>query len=348
MRKVLSFGLLYLYAIMINVTTAQEETWNTYNKWSIEPEVGAVKVRDITSVRPFNADLGVRYMANTKFGVKLSGNYTRIYEQWDFAGEEYPINYLSGTIMGVVNIGRVLEFESFTDWYTILGGVGGNYSHSERPTNDQILFRTSNFHLAAFVDNEFKVSDRVFLRVGMDVITGVNLERNVPNPISETTSILNFNIGATISLGKSKYEHADWFIQEPDLDIVQLEPTIIDKTVTNEITKYVTNDCDCDIQRYLYFAHDSYELTQDTREAIEYTKDKILKGKSVTLKAYCSNVGSIEYNKALAWKRAMAVHDALIGIGVLKENISIEAVGIDDTRDENVYGFGRRVELITK
>jgi len=325
--------------------SAQDETWERYNKWSIEPEVGAVKIRDITPVRPFNVDLGVRYMANTKFGVKVSGNYTRIYEQWDYVGEEYPINYLSGTLMGVVNVGRVLEFESFTDWYTILGGVGGNYSHSERPTNDKILFRTSNFHLAAFVDNEFKVSDRVFLRVGMDVITGVNLERNVPNPISETTSILNFNIGATISLGKSKYEHADWFIPEPNLDIVQLEPTIIDKTVTNNITEVVESDCDCSIQRYLYFDHDSYKLTKDALEAIEYTKDELLKGKKVTLKAYCSNVGSIEYNKKLAWKRALAVQQALVGLGIESDIITIEPVGIDTTRDKEVFAFGRRVEL---
>lgn len=328
-------ALLYLYMIMISTASAQEV--NKFNKFSIEPEIGLTKIRDITPVETFNLDLGARYMFNELFGIKVSGNYTEL--------DDYKFKSVS--LMGVLNMGRLLKFETFTKNVTILGGVGGNLSDSELPTNNLILFRRTNFHLAAFTDIEYKLSRGIFLRTGMDLVTGVNLERNVPNPISETTTILNFNAGLTIAFGKQK-EHADWFIREPNLDIVQLEPTIIDKTVTNNITKEVPAKCDCDIHRYLYFAHDSYKLTQDTQEAIEYTKDKILKGKNVILKAYCSNVGSVEYNKVLAMNRALSVKEALIGIGVLEDKITIEAVGIDTSRDKNVYAFGRRVSLITK
>lgn len=329
MKKSLSFALAYLYLVMLYTATAQD-----FNKFSIEPEIGFTKIRDITQVKEFNIDLGARYMFNELFGVKGSINRTQM--------TDYDFN--TGAVMGVINMGRLLKFETFTDYVTILGGVGGVITGSEYPTNDLILFRNTNFHLGAFADIEYKLSDRVFARTGIDLMTGVNLQRNTPIKITETTTILNFNVGLTIAIGKSK-DHADWFIREPDVNIIKLQPTIIDKTVTEEITKYVTNDCDCSIQRYLYFDHDSYAITKDALEAIEYSKDEILNGKEVTIKAYCSNVGSIEYNKALAWKRAISVAEALIGLGVDSDLITIEPVGIDTTRYKEVFAFGRRVEL---
>ena len=338
------FFILSVVMFMSIMLTAQD-----YNHFSIKPEVGVTKIRDVTSVIPFNVGLSLRYMPNTLFGAELSGTFSRLYEDdFNFYKETYPLTYYSGALHGVINVGRLLNFESFTKHYTILSGVGGTYIYSEGQVNDKILHRLSNFHLSAFVDNEFKITKQLFINAGLDVITGVNSRAYTENSTA-TTSIVNFNLGVTIAFGGTKREHADWYIEEPIVNTVYMEPTIIDKTVTNNITSASpVIECNCSIQRYLYFDHNSYELTKDTREAIEYTKDQIMEGKMVTLRAYCSNVGDIDYNKRLALSRAIAVKEALIGIGVSDSRINIEAVGIDITRGENVFGFGRRVELITE
>lgn len=338
MKKLL-VGVLVLFSASLS---AQSE----FNKWSIEPEVGAVKIRDVTSVRPFNVDLGVRFMANTKFGVKLSGNYSRIYEQWEFKGEEYPINYVSGALMGVVNIGRLLEFESFTEKYTILGGVGGNYSYSESPTNDEILHRLSNFHLAAFVDNEFKISKRVFMRMGMDVVTGVNSRPFISTTSTETTTILNFNVGTTIALGNGKKEHADWYLKETQRDTIMLQPTIIDKTVTK--TEYVENECDCRQSETVYFTHDSAVVGIQGLNAIEKATDRLKQLDIIYLHAYCSNVGDVQYNKGLARRRAGSIKEKMVGIGVTNNIIVLDPIGIDESRDKKVHDMARRVEIEIK
>jgi len=339
-RKSLAFALAYLFMLMISTATAQ------YDKWSTELKGGVTKIQDRTSVVPINYGIAVRAMANTMFGARLKGTYTELYTDYRFnePNQAVPEIFYTGTLEGIVNVGRLLNFEDFTDWYTILVGVGGTYTYSE--TNQEILHRYSNFHISSSIENEFKLSKSIFFTIGLDIINGVNNRPFLTNS-TETTNIFNFNAGLTIALGNNE-EHADWYVKEYFIETIMLEPTIIDRTVTNNITQEVTSDCNCEIQRYLYFAHDSYELTQDTREAIEYTKDKILQGKRVTLKSYCSNIGSIEYNKKLAENRALEVKKALIGIGVHPDKITIESVGIDQSRGESVFGFGRRVELITE
>lgn len=334
--KSLSFGLAYLFMLLICTASAQSDQ---YLHSSIDIEVGAVKMQDYTSVRPFNVEIGYRYMATPIVGAKLSLNYTRIYEQWDFAGYEEPIQFRSATLMGVVNIGRIAQMEDiFNNKITILTGIGGNLSHSTPPVNNSYFFRTTNFHLATFADIELKVSKRVFLRTGVDMVGGINVDRD--NFPGETTNQFNFNVGATIALGNGKKEHADWYIRPQKVDTVMLQPTIIDKTVTNNPIVNNYNTASDSSDEYVYFKHDSAVIDKDGLANIEKA---INKGTSFMLIGYCSNVGSYEYNIKLAQKRMDAIMAKMSLLG--RFSIQTKVIGIDTERQPLNYDMARRVVI---
>lgn len=308
-----------------------------YDKNSIEFELGPTKVRDVTPVKPLNFNLAYRYMFNTKFGSKLDIGYTEL--------EKTGISYYSSSLSGVLNVGRLLEFESFTKSYTILAGVGGTYTYSDE--NAQLLHRLSNFHLSGFVENEFKVSDNVFLHLGMDVITGVN-SRPFSNisPDTRTTSIINFNAGIVIGLGKHK-EHADWYldVKKPIKDTLYLKPTVNNYTKTIENIIHTSNQS----IEYVFFDNDSFNINIHGLNAIKKIVNSLENNEYIVLKGFASPPASNEYNLRLSEKRCLSVHSKLVSLGVNRDKITIIVNGEIDTSDSNNVDLSRYVEIkITK
>ena len=304
-----------------------------YNKWSIEGQLGLTKIRDVTSVQPFNVDLGARYMFNTKFGAKISANYSNL--------EDYK--WQSASLMGVANVGRLMNFEEFSDWWTILVGVGGNYEYNNSNTNKAIFHRLSNFHLMGNITNEFKLSKKVFLTAGLNVVPGVNSRPTQPAfHYTETTSILNFNVGVNIALGKHK-EHADWYLEKPKegrVDTIYMQPNTINKTEvvkTNvEKEKFVEN---------VFFKHDSFKVDIQGLNAIKKTVSKMQYGQKIVLKGYASNPATNDYNFKLSKKRCLSVQNKLISLGVNPDNIQIESYGEIPTFDSNNEDISRYVQI---
>jgi len=314
-----------------------------YSKTSIEPSFGITKVQDVTSFETFNTQLGVRHMLNTKFGVRVIGGYTRLYESSDDLSFETPLSFTTGTLHGVVNVGRVLGFESFTKHYTILGSVGGTYTNSNTPTNNEIYHRYSNFHLSLRIDNEVKITKGIFGTASLDFIKDVNNRPFVPS--TETTNIFNINLGVVISLNHSK-EHADWYIEEvkPNIDTLFLQPTIIDKTITNNIV----NKCDCKSNEYVFFKHDSSIIDKDGLNAIMKASDQLKNNSTITVIGYASPPGTNDYNLELSEKRANAVVSKLLSIGINSDQIIIDYDGEVDTKDSKNVDLSRVVKLIVK
>jgi len=331
MRKNLVLAIAYLMCILLCAKAMAQD--KPYSTWSIKPEIGLTKIRDITPVQPLNAGIAIRKMFNTKFGTELNTNIVNMPNE--------GFSYTAASLQGVVNVGRLLEFEEFTKNYTILSGVGGTYTYSKGTNNNNILHRISNFHLSAFVDNEYRINNTLFLNLGLDLQTGVNSRPFVTTTSTQTTTLLNFNVGFTINLGNK--EHADWYLEKQvaKVDTVYMRPIIIDRTIKTK------SDCNCDTIEYVYFRHDSAELDIQALNAIEKTIDR-LKGKhEIVLRAYCSNVGNVEYNKQLALRRAESVKEHIRGIGI-RRPIKIEAIGIDTNRDKKVFDMARRVQIIIK
>ena len=330
---------IFIAMLLITVATHAQE----FNKWSIEPEVGVTKLRDLQPIKFYNVDLGVRYMLNPLFGLKLSGNYTEI--------DEYT--FQSTSLLGVANIGRVLKFESFLKPYTILAGLGGNYSYSSEDDFQQATHRVSNFQLAAFVDNEVKITNRFFLRAGIDFITGVNSRPATIYPDTKTTTVLNFNLGATFVLGKSGTEHADFYIAPPVNDTIYLKPTIIDstKTIIQEVATTDSIAGNANINEHVFFKYDSFTFINGTQafNAIKKIADQLTDGKSIRVSGYASpenGTGNPNYNRELALKRINLVVDYLLSLGVDSNQITIDNQGEIDTKDSNNIELSRRVDLI--
>ena len=90
---------------------------NDYNKWSIEIDGGITKpYRTLTpgftteEAEFFVANLGVRYMFNTKFGIKADAGY----HDWDEGDNsaDFETNYFRGSLQGVINLTNVIDAKS--------------------------------------------------------------------------------------------------------------------------------------------------------------------------------------------------------------------------------------------
>ena len=125
------FFMIALFITMIN--------YGQYSRSSMGVSAGITKIQDRTPFQKFNTQLYFRHMANTKFGGEFRVGYSRLYEGSDDLKYETPISYSTGTLHGVVNVGRVLNFESFTKNYTILAGLGGTYIYSNGSTVDEVI-----------------------------------------------------------------------------------------------------------------------------------------------------------------------------------------------------------------
>ena len=305
-----------------------------YDKWSVEGQLGLTKIRDVTSVQPFNVDLGARYMFNTKWGIELSGNYTSL--------KDYK--WQSATFMGIANVGRVMNFEEFTDKWTILIGIGGNYEYNNSYTNQAIFHRLSNFHLAGNITNEYKLTNKIFLTAGLNVVPGVNSRPTQPAfHYTETTSILNFNVGVTISLGEHK-EHADWYIEEPKESVVD---TIYMKPTVNVQKEVIVNNF-LKTTEFVFFENDVHTLDRIANNAIKKMAFNLEEGEKIHLTGYASKPASNDYNVILCEKRCKSIVNKLYSLGIQSDRVVIEAIGEIYTYDGLNEDLSRYVKMETK
>lgn len=338
-----------------------------YDTWSIEPSIGLVKVRDINNINTFTTELGIRKMLNTKFGVKLSGGYTSSetsFETYLGTRRVVPINYTFGSLHGVVNIGRALNFEDFTKHYTILFGLGGTYTYSTGESNLLIFHQDHNFHMSGFIDNEIKLSNSIFLRAGIGVITGVNSRAFVIEDVNTvTTPIITFNAGITVSIGKKK-NHADFYLPEEitkeDLYTEDWPSSIDSLTVsgitTTDVPTYIIQEPEPVVTttintQYIYFDNDSDQINRDALWVVEQLFQSIDKAKEINIRAYASNIGTDSYNFDLCSRRIDSVLKRLITLGIDDNNINkITGVinGIDLERDDkSIHDMARRIVIET-
>ncbi len=214
-------------------TTEETTTANTgFNKWSIEVQGGANKpFRTFTPgyttdrLNLWHADLGVRYMFNNKFGLKLDFGYSSFQEKENTG--EFDTKYLRADIQGVINLGRVLNFEDWTNTIGLLahGGVG-IYSMSF----DEDIYSENDRGLNAMagLTMQVRLSDRIALTGDVTAIANALQNRNFDGyPINPTGSIidgamLNASLGFTFYLGSNE-THADWTYDVKKDELAALE-----------------------------------------------------------------------------------------------------------------------------
>jgi peptidoglycan-associated lipoprotein len=79
----------------------------------------------------------------------------------------------------------------------------------------------------------------------------------------------------------------------------------------------------------VHFAYDSYELSDSARETIRTNADWLRENPKakVEIEGHCDTRGTAEYNLALGAKRATAVRDYLVSLGVAADRLTTISYG---------------------
>ncbi|MEO6174337.1 MAG: OmpA family protein [Flavobacterium circumlabens] len=192
-----------------------------YDRWSIELNGGVNKpTRALTpgystaTLNPFHADLGVRYMFNPKFGVKLDFGYDQFQERDNTAA--FESRSIRTSLQGVVNIGRALNFETWTNTIGILahGGFGVSQLTSDNGFDGEDYMG----HGILGLTGQIRLSNSIALTGDLTGIVNGRQNHNFDGMGQTTTGsfdgvLLNASVGLTFYLGKNE-KHADWFSEE--------------------------------------------------------------------------------------------------------------------------------------
>ncbi|MCV9929164.1 OmpA family protein [Flavobacterium sp. LS1R49] len=196
---------------------------NPYDKWSIELNGGLNKpTRTMTdgystaTVSPFHADLGVRYMFNPKFGLKMDFGYDQFQERDDTP--QFKSTYLRTSLQGVVNVGRALNFETWTNTIGLLahGGFGVSQLSSDNGFSGKDYMANGIIGLTG----QIRLSNSFALTGDLTGIVNGRQNYNFDG-MGPTTSgsfdgvLLNASVGLTFYLGKHE-KHADWYSEDND------------------------------------------------------------------------------------------------------------------------------------
>ncbi|MHC5201576.1 OmpA family protein [Myroides sp. LJL119] len=201
--------------LVVGSAVAQEKN---YNRWSIDLNGGFAKpARTVTSghsaetFKNLHLDGGVRYSLNNKFGIKASFGYDNL-KKWTNNATNAHTEYYRTSLEGVVNLGRILNFENWTNTINVQAHAGGGYSW----LNGNNFSGTDNMgHVMAGLTGQIKVLQRIALNADFTVIQNVQQNQNWDGMSATHRStfqgtMFNATVGVSIYLGKY-YQHADWY-----------------------------------------------------------------------------------------------------------------------------------------
>ncbi len=226
-KKILTFVLL---GLVTTLGYAQGDPSSAdFNKWFLEGGIGVTKPLNNfepgfrTATPDFLAtELGVRYMISEYFGVKMGfgyNQYTEADDSYDFKTNQYRID-----LQGVLNLGRVLKFESWTKTFNLLAHAGYGVGLGSM---DYDLAPDVNDHVGVFLGGataQIRISPRVSLNIDGTMMTNMSQHLSFDGSGLGSESnmglVLNGTVGLSIALGKNKTS-ADWFLRE-DPKIVSL------------------------------------------------------------------------------------------------------------------------------
>ncbi|MFZ5807044.1 MAG: peptidoglycan-associated lipoprotein Pal [Verrucomicrobiota bacterium] len=101
----------------------------------------------------------------------------------------------------------------------------------------------------------------------------------------------------------------------------------------------------------VYFAFDSFSIEAGERHKVENVAKWMQSNtdKKVVVAGHCDNRGTIQYNLALGERRALAVRDYLVGLGIDKSKISTISYGEErpavEGENEEAWSKNRRAQI---
>lgn len=256
-KTIVILSAVILSTLSVNAQEIKEIESVGYNKWSIDVNAGLSKPTAPFSVNYYAAntnfihgDLGVRYMLNQKFGLKIDfgmDSFENKSESFDFSGK-----YYRSSLQGVVNLGRLLSFEDWTNTINLQAHSGLGFSFM---TNDNFDGNDDMTNFILGLTTQFRLSNRVALNADFTMINNVNQQYTfdgyedpaVAEDRGFNSTLYNFSLGLSIYLGKNE-KHADWDTSNPKFDelerrVAELEAKIKD-TDNDGVADYLDLEVD--------------------------------------------------------------------------------------------------------
>ena len=125
-------------------------------------------------------------------------------------------------------------------------------------------------------------------------------------------------------------------------------------TTTNGVTPGTEQDLVTNVGDRVFFAFDQYDLTSEARATVEKQAQwlKTYPSVNIMVEGHCDERGTREYNLALGEKRAMAVRNYLIALGVDAGRIQTISYGKERPAvtgsDEAAWAQNRRGVLVVQ
>ncbi len=102
----------------------------------------------------------------------------------------------------------------------------------------------------------------------------------------------------------------------------------------------------------VYFAYDSSNIGTSEASKIQMAVDHLNQNPdhNLIIEGHCDERGSLEYNRALGERRAIAVRDAIVGMGIAENRTMTISYGeekpVIQGSNENSWSKNRRAEMI--
>ncbi|OYQ39651.1 hypothetical protein CHU92_04580 [Flavobacterium cyanobacteriorum] len=212
-----------------------------YNRWSFEVLAGQNK-----AVRPFSEgyysanpnnyfnfsgvnhfDAGVRYMFSDRFGLKLSGGYDVFTDDGSSGSLPFETKAYNLSLQGVVNLARILRFETFTKRIGLLahGGVQVAKMYADNPVTGSLNEDNGGFILG--LTPQFRITKWLALTGDFSAVSNVRQHLNWDGSYSAKSNNLtglfyHTSLGLNFYFG-NKEAHADWYVSAQNISNVDDE-----------------------------------------------------------------------------------------------------------------------------
>lgn len=377
MKKIV-ITLAFALSLMHAKAQTENNTTTSYNKWSIELDGGFNKPqRPLTSgfytsrISPFTADLGVRYMLNNKFGLKTDFGYNSFTGQ-NNSSIDFDSKYYRVDLQAVTNLGRIMNFETWTKTIGLLGHAGFGVAQLE---NNDLHVKDRMGNLIAGLTGQIRLTDRIALTGDVSTILNAFQDRtfdgaSATNARGFSGLLFNGTVGLNVYLGKNE-KHADWVVISDNADIAALEnkvanleaqvnkipekQVIVEKPVTTTVVndKDVIKELINDKYYSVYFDFNKSTPIENSTAAIDVVLTYLRKNPSASLDilGYADQVGSSEYNEKLSNARANNVKTIFEKAGIASSRLNVVANGADTSiqkDSEEARRLARRVTFRIK
>ncbi len=234
--KILCLGLLLSPLISTFAQEADNDTIerHRYNHWSVELNAGQNK-----PIKPFgdgyyaskpntyfyfngieHYDIGARYMFSNVFGLKLDVAYDQVKDQKGSGSLAFETHQYRAGLQGVLNVGRVFRFETFTKRIGLLAHAGVQVSQLTAKSGVNNNVKEHDGGIIYGLTAQYRITNWLALTGDFSGLNNFRQHLNWDGTYSSKENslagaIYNTSVGITVYFGNKDKKHADWYIPEP-------------------------------------------------------------------------------------------------------------------------------------